>query len=149
MTSAPLLLLFLHPNPQLTSLKVLGRVWSFILAIGAQTIRVFTSSFGSGLNYIYLIHVIRFCVTGIVSICSKWVKLVIMVGPPSPSFTWGTFPRTSVSSCWGRKLGHCAASPCHHLLEKPVFYVLRRERGSMARKQWILLCGLCSKCISL
>ena len=52
----------------------------------------------------------------IVSICSNWIELVVTVGPPSPSFGWGMFPRASVRSWWGRKLGCHTAIPGHHLL---------------------------------
>ena len=63
------------------------------------------------MNYIYFIHAIGFCVSGIISVCFNWIKLVVMVGPPGPSFAWGAFPRASMRSWWGRKLGHCTAIP--------------------------------------
>ena len=47
--------------------------------------------FGSGLYYVYLVHVTRFCVKGNISVSFDWVELVVMVGPPSPNFTWGMF----------------------------------------------------------
>ena len=81
---------------------------SFIFEVSLCVTRAFTSPLGTGLYYIYLIHVTRFCVKDIISVSSDWVELVVAVETPSPNFTWGAFSGILVWFWWGGKLEHCA-----------------------------------------